>query len=468
MKRMIAILISMLFLTSSVFANGIMPEELMEYPENFTAVYSISMSIDDNSDIRKLIEEVINEDDGMSDRMGVDFLAFLSALFEYDSTVNVKADMSSDYKRIKLSITNNNMLSSVVSSNLQYTVKSKAGLWADIDLTNETEPKLDVIFLSPTSDKYSYMNVGEYITQENMDSFNAMFDGEEIQKLKDEISKFLFGLSKIEKTKTGYRLSIDNESFVQLMGKMMLHGSAYDEDFDVESLAKLQNMQFLGKDGIKAVYTFKGGAIDSAEVKADISMNLSSIAKAMDEEWPYEASGIINIKLSEKADFVKIGTTVVKIPALNDSNSISLNKIIEEEMMSYDSYESYDEYTFEYPYSYVSVYSDTLPVVDGNYYVPLRGVLEDGYEDAVSVSYQNGVITASSEYFPGFETLTMTVGDDKVYADGAEHISGRVMLIDGVTYVSTGLFTDVFNWELCDITHNVLENIFSVDFWTYK
>ena len=183
----------------------------------------------------------------------------------------------------------------------------------------------------------------------------------------------------------------------------------------------------------------------------------------MAEEWPYKSSGIINIKLNEKVEYTKIGTTSVKLPVLNDDNSISLNKIIDEEMMPYD---DYNDYTMVYPYSYVDIYSDNIPMVNGDYYIPLRSILENGYGDSVSITYQNGAITASSEYFPEFKALRMTIGDDKVYTDESEHICGTVMLIDGVAYVSTCLFTEVFNWEICGINHDILNGGFSVSFWT--
>lgn len=465
MKKIIAILISMLlFVSTSVFANETFPEELMQYPENFTAVYSISLSIDDNSDIRNLIEELAYADENMGSLIGAEFLNFLSAMFDYDGTIDVQADVSSDYKKIKLSLTNSNILSSVVSSNLNYTVKSKGGLWADIDLTNVAAPKIDVTFLSPTSDKYHYFNAGKYITAEDLESFMEAFDVNEFQSLQNEFMQLLYNSSTIEKTRTGYKLSMDNEGFAMYVGSVAAYSFSGEEGFDEETLAMFKDLQFLGKDGITALYTIKNGKISHADVKTEISINLSQIAKAMGEEWPYSASGNINIKLKEKVDFTKIGTTVIKFPKLTEENSVSLNKLIEDSMPSA---EPYDDYVFDYPYGYVSASSNALPVIDGAYYVPLRSILEDGYNDSVTIDYDNGVITATSEYFDGFKTLKMAVGDNKVYLDDTERTLETVLLLDGVTYVSTRLFTEGFGWELSDINHDILNNSFTVSFWTY-
>lgn len=465
MKKIIAIIISMLLLmTTSVFADGNIPEVLLKSPENFTAVGSISMSIDDNSDIRRLLEELKNTENAESGILGTEFLNFLSAMFEFNGTVNLYADISPDYKKIKSSLTNSNVVSSVVSSNLNYTVTAKCGFWADIDLTNEESPKMDLIFLSPTSDKYCYINMGEYITQESLTSFNTIFDMNELQKMQDEFSQLLFSNSIVEKTTTGYKITLYNDHFTKYMDAINAYSPTYETDIDAEMPATFKNMQFLGNDGITAVYTLRKGRISQTEVKADISVNISSIVKALGGEWPYEASGTINVRLCEKVNYTKIGTTEVQFPELNEDNSISLNDIMEKSMQP-DDY--YDDYTFEYPYSYVAADSNTLPVINGDYYAPLRSILEDGYGDSVYIDYQEGVITASSEYFPGFKTIRMTIGDHKVYVDESEQDLGIIMLIDGVTYVNTRLFTDVFGWELSDMTHDILGSSFHIGFWTY-
>lgn len=463
MKKTIVFLLSiMLFMSTTGFASTNIPEELMKTPENFTAATSISITIDDNSDIRNLIEEIAETDMAIASVMGGGFFDLLSAVFEYDGTVDIQADVSPDYKKIKLSLTNSNVMSSVVSSNLNYTVKAKSGIWADIDLTDAESPKCDVIFLLPTSDKYRYINAGKYITQENTDEYNEIFNSDELKKMTEEISQLLYDKATIEETETGYKFYMSNDNFAAYMDEIVRYGYESDMEIDEEELPTFKNMQFLGKDGITAVYTIKNGKISSEEVKADIAINISDIVKSMGEEWPYESSGIIKIKLSEKIDYTQIGTTVVSYPDLNDGNSIYLNTIIDEQLSPDNSY----ELVVEYPRSYIQVNSSTLPVVNGEYYIPLRNVLERGYDDTVSLDFQKGVVTASCDFFPEFNTIKMTVGDDKAYIDGTEYEIGTVMCIDGVTYVSTRLFTEVFGWELYSLTHDILENNFSAVFWT--
>ena len=465
MKRIIAILIStMFFMTTVAFANAKIPEELMKYLQNFTAAYSVSMVIDDNSDIRALLDEIVGTDGLMSGTVATDFVSLISAMFEYDGKMYLQADMDSDFKKIKFSLTNSSTLSSVVSSNLNYTVNSNAGIWLDMDFSDEVNPKLDMILQSPTADKYYCINAGNYISQEDLNLFMESFNTEEFKNLYDNILHIFYENIYAEQTKNGYKISMDNEEFVKCADEI-LDCVLSSQTGDVQaSPLSFEGMNFLGKDGIQAEYRLKGGKVVYAEVNTDISLDISSIVKAIGGDWPYNASGKINVKLTEKADYTKIGQTVVAYPVVNEGNSISLNSLIENRMQL----DNYEGYTFEYPYWSASAYCDALPVVDGEFYVPLRAILEDGYDESVAIDYNNGVITATSEYFAGFKTLALTVGTDKVYTDAVEHTVGDIILVDGVTYVNASLFTDVFGWELTDVTHELISNTYSVTFDTNK
>lgn len=485
MKKIVAFLISMLVLTTSVFANVSIPKELMSYPENFTAECKVSVSIDDNSDIRQLIEEVVAKDNSMMSFLGIDIFNFLTAMFEYNSDITVKASISPDYTKVKLAMTNDDVFSSVVSSNLNYTINSKSGLWLDVDLTNEESPKVDVIFMAPTSDKYRYIGAGEYIPKETLPLIKTYLSPNVTQKIKDKYAQLLSDNSTVEKIGTKYTISMTNDDYLALVKAISefnpfyagsTSGEASDEDLgeeltpDFENINVMgeelttgfENITIFGKDGLTASYTLKNGQISRTETNADISLNISEIAKAMGEEWPYEAQGIINIKLSEVDNISKIGTTEVKLPDLTESNSISLNKIIDENKESEEDYADY----MEYPYGYVSVYDEIVFVENGNYYVPLRSILEDGYDDFVSIDYQDGVVTVTSEYFDKFNTLTVKIPDSKIYTDGTEQDCGGVMLVNDTTYVDSRLFTEVFGWELSDISHNMLDDSYIISFWT--
>lgn len=470
MKKFVALLLSMLIVTTTGYANVSIPKELMSYPESFTAECKVSLSVDDNTDIRSLIDEMVATEGGMFSFLGVDFFNFLTAMFEYNSDLTVSANVSTDYTKVKLAVTNSDVFSSVVSSNLNYTVNSKSGLWLDMDITNVESPKLDLIFLSPTSDKYRYMSVGEYLPKENLPLIKTYLSPNVTQKIKEKYAQMISDNATVEKIGSQYKISMSNDDMIALMKAMMEYNPFYEEglveETDEEITPAFDGINIFGKDGMTTYYTLKNGQISRIESKVDISLNISEIAKAMGEEWQYENQGIINIKLSEIDNLTKIGTTVVKFPELNESNSISLNKVMEENMAQPE--DDYTDIYDLYPFSFVSVYGETVFAENGNYYVPLRSILEDGYSDFISIDYQDGVVTATSEFFEGFNTITVNIRESKVYVDGMEQDCGSVMIVNDVTYVDSRLFTDIFGWELTEISHDVLGDTYNVSYWTVQ
>lgn len=460
MKKLLAILVCVvIFMTTGVYAASDVPAVLYDSPENYTAAYSISIKVEDNADIRNLLHELMNTDDSMESYIMGDVLGILTALFDYNGQINVQANISGDYKKIKLAVTANEMLSSVVSANMNYKINSKAGIWADIDFSNASAPKADIILLSPMADKYYYANVGNYITAEDVNSINDFFGIAYNEQTKKELAKLLFDDSVIEKTKTGYKVSMSNNDFIGMTNKLAASMTG------IPGPVLPDGIKVLGKEGMQAEYVLENGYVKSSAVTADFSMDISSIVKAIGEEWPFKASGIINVKISEKADFTKIGATTVEYPAITDTNSICLNSVIEAETQE-DEYYYEDDYEMDYPWGYVSSYGEGFVNVDGGYYVPLRSVLEDAYDDTVNIGYDNGFITINCEHFTKFSTLSLSIGSDKVLVDGVESCIGEVKLIDGVTYVNTKLFTDIFGWNITSIYHELIENTYDFNFGT--
>ena len=70
------------------------------------------------------------------------------------------------------------------------------------------------------------------------------------------------------------------------------------------------------------------------------------------------------------------------------------------------------------------------------------------------------------EYFPGFKTLTLTNGSDKIYLDGVEKTTSQVAIYGGMTYVSHKLFTEHFGWEFDSAWYDLLTNTYGYSFYT--
>ncbi|MBE7052253.1 MAG: hypothetical protein E7395_06760 [Ruminococcaceae bacterium] len=76
------------------------------------------------------------------------------------------------------------------------------------------------------------------------------------------------------------------------------------------------------------------------------------------------------------------------------------------------------------------------------------------------------IYTAVSDKFNGFNTLSVTTGDNCTYLDGNATPIGEVMNINGSTYVNSSLFTRVFGWELGYAAHDMLSNAYEYTFYT--
>ena len=107
-----------------------------------------------------------------------------------------------------------------------------------------------------------------------------------------------------------------------------------------------------------------------------------------------------------------------------------------------------------------------MPDVDDGIYVPMRALMESAYGDNVEMSFSKGVVTMKSEYFTGFESVSFKSGEDKAYVDGEEISVGKIVIADGVTYVSTAFFERIFGWTLDSASYDILYGTYYFGFLT--
>ncbi len=128
----------------------------------------------------------------------------------------------------------------------------------------------------------------------------------------------------------------------------------------------------------------------------------------------------------------------------------------------YDDDDYYEEEVTYYPNEEVFIKTDFLPVVDRQLYVPFREVMEQAYGESAVISYDNGAITVTSDYFVDFKKLSFAVGDNKVFADEKEIGVGNIILVDGTTYVTTEFFVSVFGFSLDSAFYDYPTDMFTV------
>jgi len=466
MKKIFSLLLVTVMLFTTVFANAGIPDFLTESYTNYTADYKITMTFDNCEEIMALLEEV-----EMPEEINtfVDIKALLQSLFSYSETMKLQADISDDFDKVKMALTTEGVHEINFNSNLNIGIGSKMGMWLDIDISDVENPVIDMIYSHPYLNKYLVINAADFL-EDSPEAFEMMkvtYNKEFMDYIKTVSSEMLMKYATIKSRGNQYTLTIDNEGFTALADEIIGYISQMvkqnmgeaAEDFEIPSI---KNWKLLGEEGITCVYTLRGRKLTSEKTTMDFSLELDQIYETLDGgEWEYVSADTIDFTVEVSAEITNIGRTKVDFPELNEENSVTLDDLEPD----YEYYEEYEEFP-EYPNWYISVGElKHLPVIDGEVYVPLRATLEAAYDEEAKIDYNNGVITVKCKYFPGFETLTMTVDTDKIYAGESEYSFGKVFTIDGSTYVNSALFTDVFGWRFTNATHSIIADTYYYSFY---
>lgn len=483
MKRFIASIIALVILCATVSAE--VPAFLTEIYNNYTANYSFTMTFEAGDEIVALLDET---DALETVSRYVDIKALLESIFSSGSSMTVQADISEDFKKAEIALTSDSKSNVVVNKNLNISIDSKMGMWLKADI-GASEPVFEIIYLTPGLNKYMVLDLFSLADSEDekvviLEILNRVLNKEYIESISSLSTELLEKYAKIKMSGAMCTVQIDNAGLIGIIKelfpvifKMAENMAGLNEAASIGIIGgadgptaiyvgeeetdypDIDNIQILGKDGIIYKYSLFSGKISKAEIKADISFDISKFMKAVSgEEWPYQTKGVLDFLLKSDIKMTKIGQTKVNFPVLTEENSFSFK----------DTLPQYDmgEYIQEYPYSFIWVETNELPVLDGEYYVPLRETLENAYGDTVTIEYNKGVLNISSEQFEGFKNLKLEVNSEDAYIDGALRKIPKVIVSNGKTYAGTSVFENIFGWELNDITHYILSGYFEICFYT--
>lgn len=481
MKRIIALIISVLMVFSSL---GVLAQTdfLTDVYNNYTGNYSFKMSFDSSDEIIALLNEMQMPKEVEN---YVDLKALLTSILSLDAKMLVQLEASEDMKSVKMSLTAESNHAIDVNKNLDLGINAKTGMWITMDISDKEKPLMQVIYSYPFLNKYMVIDAFAMVDEDEKEqivaSLGAVMNREFIVAANTYCVELLKKHADIKVSAGKCIISIDNEALTKLIDEIipyitrqvadtMLNVSLDTEEF-LEVMDALEEISFdglklLGDKGIKYTYVLRNGKISKANVDADICIDVSNIYTTLTgEQWEYLSNGKFEFSVVSEGELSKIGATKVVIPALTEENSFSIKEMMPEyEVLPEENYEEEEEL----PYWYVGDWTDAIPVIDGEVFVPLRSVLEGAYADKVSISYDNGAITAVSDYFPGFTKMMLTVGGNKVYTETVEYTTKNVIIENGTTYVSSKLFEELFGWELTAAQHSYVTGVNYYEFYTRK
>ncbi len=471
MKRIVTFIMAVAMMFMS--AGAAETDFLSELYNNYTSDYTLSVSFESGDDIAALLEEV-----EMPDTVNnfVDVKTLLKSLLSLDTTMNLKADISEDFTDIEIGITSETTQNIDVNKNLNIGLSSKAGMWMKINLE---ESVFEIIYSHPFLNKYMHIDLFEMLPVEEAETainqLKTVFNKEYMQSMQEFSAELIKKYADVKLSGTKCTVKIDNEALISMAKELMPFliekiNETIPEEYEylpateeLDYLEIFDKIQLLGDEGITYEYSLKSGKISKADVKADISLDISKIYEMVSgEEWVYNAKGMLDFKLECTAELSDIDKTKVEFPTLTEENSFSFADMIN------PVYGEYEEYTYEptYPHYYVSNYTENVQMIDGDIYVPVRETVVAAYEDTAVIEYDKGVIKITCGYFPGFKVLEMTVGTDKAYLDGQEREIGNVIVKDGISYVKAEAIEEIFGWEMTYMLYDILSNEYNYGFMT--
>jgi len=466
MKKLIAMILSIVMMFSAVTVSGATLDFLRKPILNYTATGETKFSFDNADEVFAFIEQYADDYDSGD---VVDLKILAQSIADFGSTAYVQADISEDYKKVKLAVTSASNHKFAINQNLAIGLDVKNGIWLDIDLTDTANPKCGVIASLPSLSKYVHFDLfemlREYGDDEDMLMVQFILTAFVNEEFISSVCKFaadryeMYG--NVTEENGVVTIKLDNDGFLKLIDDLLEYvvtevytvftmGMPITEELEIPSVHDL-GLKILGEDGYVTTYCFDGENIASVESALDIELSVKNICEVLGEEYELEEDLPIKFTFTSKESYTNVGSTTVEFPVLNESNSITLKDAIE----GNDSY----------PYYWVEV--EFVPLEGKDVlYVPFDDLMFEAYSDKAEISREQNKITVTSEYFDNFDVLTFTVGESKAYLDEDAVEVGEIVEENGKVYVSELFIKAVFGWKNTQQVYSLIDGKCEAEFDT--
>lgn len=487
MKKILSILIILAFVFSGLTAYAQIPEFLTKTYNNYTAGYTLSFQLENADQIVDLIKEHVPNEGPLK---VLDLNSIFSSMLSLDATANVKANISDDYKKIQLSATTDYFYDVTTGENMVISLKATAGSWLNMDFS-ASEPVFELIYSYPYSNKYIKQNLLDDCSEEEKAQIiaimNLVLNKEFIDSFNGTAMQLLEKHAKITVSGNICTVEIDNAGLIALIedciavfgakisalmpyfteaASIGIIGGAdgptaiyttddTDAELPPEALfPSLDGVQLLGNEGIICKYTLSGNKPSKIEMDMDISINLSEL---IGDDWTSEKPLNIDFSVKYDANMSNFGTTKVDFPVLTEENSVNYKELFDFSTPAYNSY----------PQNYAWFETDKILQPNNLYYLPLRQTMTNVYGNDITIEYQDGKITLQSPWFTEFETITFYENSTRAFVDEKEITISPILEQDGTAYISWAVLEELFNWSGLSITHDMLNEVYSIDFYAY-
>lgn len=476
MKKIISILLVLTLCLSvtSAFAAPSIDNLFDATYTDYEASMEMSLTLDKPLAILDVLSNFIDQSidsDNVTFSDIIDLKALVESIFDSTQKMNLKCDISKDYKKINIYLSQASNTPLNINKSLTITADAKSEMWFNFDFSDYKNIVYKIIVSAPASDRYMVLDFGKILEDTGDDEFfeelPSIFDEERIKSVNTTSLNILKKNADIS-YKGGYFVVKMNDEqakswIIDVVYEALKTANVPEISFTEEQANQLKLMlggiQIFGKNGIEMKYKANSkGIISAEESKISIDVNLYDVltlAGISDMEGLTKENSNIAFTIKAKTEYSKVNKGgKVKFPTLTEENTIDLLDFAEPDT-GYD----YEEYT--YPWEYVYFTTPDPIVENGTPYVPLREFMASLTNEDAYISWDNGTttITSATKFF---ETISFKEGSNKVIKDGNEIILDEpIKTINGRTALSYEFIDKIFK---CDYFHI---SYYNYDEWSY-
>ena len=492
--RRVTCLIVVFMLVFCIAAQADSYDELKTSYKSGRGDISITFSVPNPESITKLFAAQEDEDYGFFGFFA-DWNEIISSIANTKCVGVVKFNANDTYEKLQLSYEINSVVPLKLNKNMSFTGEFKAGMWINADLSDEMNPKLEYIFSSPASSKYTKFDLIDSMRSSGGSAANF---ASEIKKFiaksrSDEMQSKLIDILRNNSTVTSAKgskmiIKLSDKQMQNYIGEVLEYMSqqlndngGFEELASGEygigdfSVTKDDVDEFFDEYGIfaKDAYTIeisrgRSNVITSSIQTLNFSIDLYEISDG-------EEDGTIDFSVSAAVNLSGLNSNIkVEYPVLTAENTIDIGNMTNnwsDGGWGTDNC-NHDEYVWiETDY----IYSEDLDV-----YVDLKDVTRVmsryGYttEDITSSAKRNGyiyetdmsgntVILSEKSGKDRFKTAQITLDTPNVIIDGESYTAGKnAFSKDGRVYVDYGTIQRIFGFNdisycTVDIDENKLQ-----------
>lgn len=485
MKKIFSLLLALVLCLSCLGVSAKVPEALTKNHLNYTATFKAELKEAEVDSLIALLDEMEVLDE-VENYVNLEML--IESLMSEKETLNLQLDVSSDLKKYKFGLTGETAVEAAFNNQLTVTADMKYGVWLNFDLSIE-KPVYELTYMTPMANKYVTFDVFEFMDEEEkklyLDMLAKTHNNEYLNNLGEKIMSSVAEHGEIKSSAAKCTIKISNEAFIKIVKDFIgiamdtvveIAPQIIDENPEVakasvemvkQLMPSLDGAKFLGEDGITLEYKLTSGKISKATGKVDVEFDVAAVLEALEIEWEYETRPVISFEILTERAYSSYGKTKVDFPVLTEENSINLAEtILAKAEENYEIVEQ-EEDVPEYPLSYFTYYPEKVLVKDDMVYLPLRDTLETAYEGNISIGFENGAITITSEYFDDCDEIAMVIGENKATIDGETIETAPLIMEDGITYICESTLMELFLIELSEVCYDFLGGFYWASVWSY-